>query len=84
MTVTMDESIKRWTAKRRTALVIEIIEGKTTVAEASRAHDLSLLETEDWVDDGKRDMEHTLRANPPEIREQYDEKQFKDLQEACV
>jgi len=38
MSVTMDESIKRWTAKRKTALVVEIIQGKTTVAEASRAH----------------------------------------------
>ncbi len=42
MSVTMDDSIKRWTAKRKTALVVEIIQGKTTVAEASRAYDLSL------------------------------------------
>jgi len=33
--MTMGDSIKRWTAKRKTALVIEIIQGKTTVAEAS-------------------------------------------------
>ena len=31
MSMTMDDSIKRWTAKRKTALVIEIIQGKTTV-----------------------------------------------------
>jgi predicted GIY-YIG superfamily endonuclease len=37
MSVTMEDSIKRWTAKRKTALVVEIIQGKTTVAEASRA-----------------------------------------------
>lgn len=37
MSVTMDDGIKRWTAKRKTALVIEIIQGKTTVAEASRS-----------------------------------------------
>lgn len=41
MSVTMDDSIKRWTAKRKTAQVIEIIQGKTTVAEASRSFDLS-------------------------------------------
>ena len=34
MSMTMDDSIKRWTGKRKTALVIEIIQGKTTVAEA--------------------------------------------------
>ena len=55
--------------------------GKTTVAEASRAYDLSPSEIEGWVDDAKRGMENALRANPLEIREQY-EKQLKDLQEA--
>jgi len=81
MSVTMDDSIKRWTAKRKTALVVEIIQGKTTVAEASRAYDLSPSEIEGGVDDAKRGMENALRANPLEIREQY-EKQLKDLQEA--
>jgi hypothetical protein len=36
----MDEEIKPWTARRKTALVPEIIQGKTTVAQASRAYDL--------------------------------------------
>ncbi len=31
MSVTMDNSIKGWTAKRKMALVVEIIQGKTTV-----------------------------------------------------
>ncbi len=82
MSVTMEDSIKRWTAKRKTGLVIEIIQGKTAVAEASRACDLSPTEIEAWVDDAKRGMENALRVNPLDIREQY-EKQLKDLQEAC-
>jgi transposase-like protein len=43
----MDGEIKRWRARRKSALVLEIIQGKTTVAEASRAYDLppSDLET---------------------------------------
>jgi transposase-like protein len=53
----MDDSIKRWTAKRKTALVIEVIQGKTTVAEASRSFDLSPSEIEGWIDDAKRGME---------------------------
>lgn len=81
MSVSMDDGVKRWTAKRKTALVIEIIQGKTTVAEASRSFDLSPSEIEGWVDDAKRGMENSLRANPLDIREQY-EKQLKDLQEA--
>jgi transposase-like protein len=79
--MTMDDRIKWWTAKRKTALVIEIIQGKTTVSEASRAFDLTPSEIEGWVEDAKRGMENSLRANPLDLREQY-EKQLKDLQEA--
>jgi transposase-like protein len=50
----MDDEIKRWTARRKSALVLEIIQGKTTVAEASRTHDLPPSEIEKWVEDGKR------------------------------
>lgn len=81
MSVKMEEDIKRWTARRKSALVLDIIQGKTTVAEASRAYDLSPSEVEQWVDDGKRGMENALRANPLDIKEQY-ERQIKDLQEA--
>ena len=81
MSMTMEDSIKRWTAKRKTALVIEIIQGKTTVAEASRSFDLSPSEIEGWVDEAKKGIENSLRTNPLDIREQY-EKQVKDLQEA--
>lgn len=75
------EDIKRWTAKRKSALVVEILQGKTTVAEASRGFDLAPSEIEKWVEDAKRGMENALRANPLDVREQY-EKQIKDLQEA--
>ena len=51
------------------------------MSEASRSFDLSPSEIEGWVDDAKRGMENSLRANPLDIREQY-EKQLKDLQEA--
>ncbi len=30
MSITMDEEIKRWTAQRKSALVLEIIRSKTT------------------------------------------------------
>ncbi|WP_444443327.1 hypothetical protein [Rhodobacter capsulatus] len=51
------------------------------MAEASRSFDLTPSEIEGWVEDAKRGMENSLRANPLDIREQY-EKQLKDLQEA--
>lgn len=81
MSIKMEDEIKRWTAKRKSALVLDIIQGKTTVSEASRAYDLSPSEVEAWVDDAKRGMENALRANPLDIKEQY-ERQIKDLQEA--
>jgi len=77
----MEEEIKRWTARRKSALVLEIIQGKTTVAEASRAFDLTPSEIEDWVDQGKAGLENALRAKPEDVRDQY-ERQLKDLQEA--
>ncbi|WP_235836949.1 hypothetical protein [Cereibacter johrii] len=49
------------------------------MAEASRSYDRSPSEIEGWVEDAKRGMENALRANPHDIREQY-EKQLKDLQ----
>lgn len=81
MSMLMDEEIRRWTAKRKSALVLEIIQGKTTVAEASRAYDLPPSEIEAWVEDGKKGMENALRSNPQDIKEQY-ERQLKELQEA--
>lgn len=35
----MEGGIKRWTAKRKSALVLDIIQGKTAVSEASRSYD---------------------------------------------
>ena len=81
MSTMMDEDVKRWTARRKSALVLDIIQGKTTVSEAARQFDLSPSEIEEWVDQGKAGMENALRAEPEDIREQY-ERQLRDLQEA--
>lgn len=71
MSTLMEDDIKRWTAKRKTALVLDIIQGKTTISEASRAFDLNPSEVEQWVDEGKRGMENALRTKPLEVKEQY-------------
>lgn len=79
MSTKMGDEIKRWTARRKSALVLDIIQGKTTVSEASRSYDLSPSEVEKWVDDAKRGMENALRANPLDVKEQY-ERQIKGWQ----
>lgn len=81
MSVVMEEEIKRWTARRKSALVLEVLQGRTTVSEASRQFDLPPSEIESWVEDAKRGMENALRAKPEDVREQY-ERQLKELQEA--
>ena len=40
------DSIQRWTAKRRVALVVTILKGETSVAEAARKHGLTVSEVE--------------------------------------
>jgi transposase-like protein len=81
MSTMMEDDVKRWTGKRKAALVLEILQGKVTVAEASRRYDITPSQIESWLEDGQRGMENALRANPLEVKEQYD-KQLKELQQA--
>jgi len=43
------EEIKRWTARCKLALALKIIQGRKTVAAASRQFDLPPAEIESWV-----------------------------------
>ena len=81
MSSQMSDEKKRWSAKRKSALVLEIIQGKTTVAEASRQFDLTPSELESWVDQAKDGIENALRAKPRDVRQQYEE-QIHQLQAA--
>ncbi len=68
------DSIQRWTAKRRVALVVSILKGDTSVAEAPRKHGLTVAEVEDWRDRFLRGAENALRTRP------QDEEALKDEQ----
>jgi putative transposase len=74
----MDEVASPRTARRKSALVLEILQGKTTVVESSRKSDLMPSEIEGWIEEGKRGLETALRARPQDLREQY-ERELKDL-----
>lgn len=68
MNTVMEEEFKRWTAKRKAALVTDIIQGKTSVAEASRAFAIPPSEIEEWVEEGRRGLgENALRAKPLDV-----------------
>ena len=58
------EEVQRWTAKRRAALVISLLKGETTVAEAARRHGLKVAEVEEWRDRFLLAAENGLRARP--------------------
>lgn len=59
-----DETLKRWTAKRRVALVLEILRGETTAAEAARRHGLTVAEIEQWKARFLGGAENALRSRP--------------------
>lgn len=68
------DSIERWTAKRRVTLVVSILKGVTSVAEAARTHGLTVAEVEDWREKFLQGAENALRSRPK------DEEAFKDEQ----
>ena len=59
-----DETQKRWTAKRRSALVLEILRGDVSVAEAARKYGLTVAEIEDWRERFLSGAENALRSRP--------------------
>lgn len=58
------EPIERWTAKRRVVLVVHILKGETSVAEAARTHGLTVAEVEDWREKFLVGAENALRSRP--------------------
>jgi transposase-like protein len=59
-----DEIRKRWTAKRRAALVIDLLRGEVSLAEAARTHGLTIAELEEWRDRFLAGAENALRSRP--------------------
>ena len=68
------EDIQRWTAKRRVALVLSILKGETSMAEAARKHGLKVAEIEEWQERLLLAAENALRSRPK------DEEALKDEQ----
>ena len=69
-----ESDIKRWTTKRRSALVLQILRGETTAAEAARKHGLTVAEVEDWKERFLSGAENALRSKP------LDEEALKDAE----
>lgn len=59
-----EQNLKRWTAKRRAALVVEVLRGTTTVVEAARKHGLTVAEIEQWKERFLSGAENAPRTRP--------------------
>ena len=66
------DDVKRWTAKRKSAVVLDLIKGKTTATDVARKHDLTVGEVEGWVERFLAGGEEQLRANPRDQEAQWD------------
>ena len=69
------EPIERWTA-----LILSILKGATSIAEAARQHALTVAEIEDWRDRFLTGAENTLRSRPKDDEALKDE-QIKTLKQ---
>ncbi len=74
------EPSERWTAKRRVALVVSILTGETSVAEAARTHGLTVAEVEDWREKFLLGAESALRSRP-RAEEAVKDEQIKKLKQ---
>ena len=64
--------IQRWTAKRKAAVVLELIRGKTTTADVARQHGLTVAEVEQWQNDFLSGGEESLRTNPRDLKVRHE------------
>lgn len=75
-----EDSVQRWTAKRRAALIMSILKGETSVAEAARKHGLTVAEVEDWQQRFVLGAENAIRSRPKD-EEALKEEQIKKLKQ---
>lgn len=80
MSPDVSDPIERWTAKRRVALVVSILKGETSVAEAARQQGLTVAEVEAWREKFLLGAENALRTRPRD-EEALKEEQIKKLKQ---
>ncbi|HNY64185.1 MAG TPA: helix-turn-helix domain-containing protein [Deltaproteobacteria bacterium] len=69
-------SIERWSAKRKTELVLEIIKGHKTIVDAAREHDLKQSVIEGWINTFLEYGRNGLKSHPKNVAAEHDQ-QFK-------
>ncbi len=59
-----DEVIERWTANRKAALVLDLLKGKRTLADACREYDLKQSKLEEWMECFVQGGTNRLKSRP--------------------
>ena len=70
----LPDEIKRWTAPRRAALVLQLLRGETTPNEAARKYDLKPGDILAWKDAFLAAGERGLKSNPNDELHEKDRK----------
>ncbi len=58
------DEVQRWTARRRTALVLSILKGEMTAEGVASRHGLAVAEVEDWKQRFLTAAQNALRSRP--------------------
>ena len=61
---------QRWTAKRKTEIILQILRQTTTVVDVARQNDLTPSEVQDWVDTFLKGGEQSLKMKATGVQEQ--------------
>ena len=64
--------VQRWTAKRKAAVVLDLVRGKITPADAARQHGLTVAEIEQWKEDFLAQGPEALRSHPRDREAQWE------------
>ena len=67
------DPVQRWTTKKKTALVLSVLKGETSAAEAARKHGLTIAQVEEWRERFLSGAENALRSRPRNEDAQKDE-----------
>ncbi len=74
-----DIEYQRWTAKRKTAVVLEVLKKQTSGVDACRKYGIKQSELEEWTARFLEAGENGLRSNPRDELTEYEAK-IKELQ----
>ena len=66
-------SIERWSSKRKTELVLEIIKGHKTIVDAAREHDLKQSVIEGWIETFLEYGRQGLKSHPRRMQSEHEQ-----------